>query len=495
MNLPRRIRRGSDVTIVRHAEGGPSFRDRREAGRALARSLSSLAGEQPVVLALPRGGVPVAAEVARSLGAPLDVIVVRKLGVPFQPELGFGAIGEGGIRVLDHDLIRRVRLSEDDIADVEANERRELRRRIRLYRGGCPPTDIVGRTVVIVDDGLATGGTARAAVQVVRAMGARRIVLAVPVAPTDTVRDLESEADQVVCLMTPSPFFGVGQWYDDFRQTSDDEVADLLLRAASLAGSGTRQPNDPDLVSSGLSEDAEIPVDGIFLGGRLEVPAHPTGIVLFAHGSGSSRTSPRNQATALSLRSSGFGTLLFDLLTPREAADRRQVFDIDLLAHRLLDATRWIHLRGDVGGLPFGYFGASTGGGAALRAAAVPGNEVSAVVSRGGRPDLAGDALPLVRCPTLLVVGGADVGVLELNRDAGRRLHCPWQLAIVPGATHLFEEAGALESVDRLAAGWFDTYLAHAGHPPSGGGANGSPLPGSAHAANTSGRPSPAAGL
>ncbi len=453
-----------------------------------------MVGERPIVLALPRGGVPVAAEVARSLGAPLDVIVVRKLGVPFQPELGFGAIGEGGIRVLDHDLIRRIHLSERDIAEVEANERRELHRRVRLYRGGRPPTDVVGRTVVIVDDGLATGGTARAAVQVVRAMGARRIVLAVPVAPSGTVRELESEADQVVCLVTPSPFYGVGQWYDDFSQTSDDEVADLLLQAESPAGSGTWQPRGPNLVSSGLSEDAEIPVDGIFLGGRLEVPAHSSGIVLFAHGSGSSRSSPRNQATAHSLRTSGFGTLLFDLLTPREAADRRQVFDIELLAHRLLAATRWIRRRGDVGGLPYGYFGASTGGGAALRAAAAPDNEVSAVVSRGGRPDLAGDALPLVRCPTLLVVGGADVAVLELNRDAGRRLRCPWQLAIVPGATHLFEEAGALESVDRLAAAWFDTYLARAGHASSGGGTNGSPRPDSPHATSTSGRPSPATG-
>ncbi|HEX7443169.1 MAG TPA: phosphoribosyltransferase family protein, partial [Acidimicrobiales bacterium] len=398
------------MTTVGEAARLPSFTDRREAGRRLAGELEFLRGERPVVLALPRGGVPVAVEVARSLGAPLDVIVVRKLGVPFQPELGFGAIGEGGIHLLDRDLIHRAGLTARDVAAVEDKERRELDRRVRLYRGDRPPMDVVGRTVVIVDDGLATGSTARVAVQVVRAMGARRIVLAVPVAPPQAIHELEAEADRFVTVVTPSPFYGVGQWYEDFGQTSDDEVAALLRQVSAERA--------PETVSTapGLSLDVEIPVDGVGLEGFLDVPPAATGVVLFAHGSGSSRHSPRNQVTADSLRSRGFGTLLFDLLTPEESADRRNVFDIQLLADRLLGATQWLRAREDIGRLPRGYFGASTGGGAALRAAADPGNDVAAVVSRGGRPDLAGASLPSVRCPTLLIVGGADVEVIELNR-------------------------------------------------------------------------------
>jgi putative phosphoribosyl transferase len=163
--------------------------------------------------------------------------------------------------------------------------------------------------------------------------------------------------------------------------------------------------------------------------------------------------------TADSLRSRGFGTLLFDLITLQESTDRHNVFDIQLLAGRLLVATQWLRAREGIGRLPLGYFGASTGGGAALRAAAAPGNDVAAVVSRGGRPDLAGESLPSVRCPTLLIVGGADVEVIELNRKAAAQLRCPWHLAIVPGANHLFEEPGALAAVDRMAAQWSERNL------------------------------------
>ena len=172
-----------------------------------------------------------AAQVARALEAPLDVIVVRKLGLPFHPELGFGAIGEGGVRLIDSDLVRRVGLTEPDILRVESDERRELSRRVRFYRAGRPPIAIEGRTVVIVDDGLATGATARTAVQIARARGAHRIIVAVPVAPSETVAELEAVADQVVSLITPSRFVAVGLWYRDFEQTSDAEVAALLREA------------------------------------------------------------------------------------------------------------------------------------------------------------------------------------------------------------------------------------------------------------------------
>lgn len=432
-------------------EAGMIFADRTEAGRRLAPLLAPLGDEHPVVLALPRGGVPVAAEVARVLGAQLDVIVVRKLGLPFQPELGFGAIGEGGARLIDVDLVRRLGLTERDIARVEAAEQRELARRVAQYRDGRAPVAIEGRTVIIVDDGLATGATARIAVHIARARGAGRVVLAVPVAPLEAVRELQHDADEVVTVVTPAQFVAVGRWYRDFDQTSDKEVATLLRQNRE---GPTDQVTDRD-----RDQEVTIPVVGAELGGRLQVPADARGIVLFAHGSGSSRHSPRNASVARTLHAQGLGTLLFDLLTDAEASHRPNVFDIELLGDRLLEADDWLSRQGAVGRLPHGYFGASTGAAAALWAAGSAGNTVRAVVSRGGRPDLAGARLPLVRCPTLLIVGGADDQVLELNRMAATQLRCESRLAVVPGATHLFEEPGALAEVARLSAGWFEKYF------------------------------------
>lgn len=205
-----------------------TFENRRDAGRRLGERLLALTNEAPVVLALPRGGVPVAAEVARALHAPLDVILVRKLGVPAQPELAMGAIGEDGVRVLDPDLIARFRIADEAVHDVEVRERSELERRARRYRRDRPPTDITGRTVVIVDDGLATGATARAAIAVARAHGAGRVVVAVPVAPPDTVTALDEVADAVISVETPAALFSIGQFYGDFRQTTDEEVVACL---------------------------------------------------------------------------------------------------------------------------------------------------------------------------------------------------------------------------------------------------------------------------
>lgn len=212
-----------------------------------------------------------------------------------------------------------------------------------------------------------------------------------------------------------------------------------------------------------IKRAVEIPADKVQLEGELIVPPEATGIVLFAHGSGSSRHSPRNQYVARTIRESGVGTLLFDLLTREEESvdnyTRHLRFDIGLLANRLAGATRWLKGDKDTQDLRVGYFGSSTGGGAALVAAAALGTDVSAVVSRGGRPDLAGDALPYVTAPTLLIVGEYDEPVIAMNEGALAQLHCEKQLKIVPRATHLFEEPGALEEVARLATDWFHHYL------------------------------------
>ena len=444
----------------------PPFADRVDAGRRLAARLveRGYAGREAVVLALPRGGVPVAFEVAEALGAPLDVLVVRKLGVPSQPELAMGAVGEDGVTVLNEAVLGGLRVSDEQLRAVERRERTILGQRLGRFRGGNPPASLSGRTALIVDDGIATGSTARAACRVARARGARRVVLAAPVAPREAIPMLEGDADEVVCLETPSPFYAVGEFYRDFSQVPDEEVTALLARAVRRPDAATTPAERPEPPLAGRpgdrDEEVRVQAGPVTLPGHLTVPPGARGLVIFAHGSGSSRRSPRNQFVASVLNRAGVGTLLFDLLTPEEERDRANVFDVDLLAGRLGAATGWLRAQPGLAGARLGYFGASTGAGAALWAAAEPGSDVDAVVSRGGRPDLAAERLEDVRAPTLLIVGGRDGLVLGLSRQAQAMLGCESQLAVVPGASHLFEEPGTLQRAAELARDWF---LAHFG--------------------------------
>jgi putative phosphoribosyl transferase len=356
-----------------------------------------------------------------------------------------GAIGEDGVRVVDDDLVRRVGVPADQLAWVEAREREELARRVWRFRGGRNRIVLAGREVVVVDDGIATGASARTACQVARVAGARRVVLAAPVAPQGWTRWFADVADECVCVATPVPFWDVGRFYADFGQTTDAEV---------LACLDPRQAYD---------EEVDVPVEGVVLLGQLTVPADARGVVLFAHAHahahGSSWLSPRNQYMAQTLSAAGLATLLFDLLTPREAGDRTNVFDIELLGARLAGATAWLRARPGFTGRPLGYLGASTGAAAALVAAAER-SDVGAVVSLGGRPDLAAAVLGRVWAPTLFIVGGKDTTVLPLNARALSRLpRGPNRLAVVPGATHLFEEPGTLPAAAGLARDWFVSQL------------------------------------
>lgn len=213
---------------------GKLYRDRFEAGRLLATKLTAYAHRQDVlVLALPRGGVPVAYEVAKALKAPLDVFVVRKLGVPGHEELAMGAIATGGIRVLNEEVVHMLRIPHSVINAVAAQEQQELERREHLYRDDRPPPDVSGRTVILVDDGLATGSTMRAAIEALRRQHPAHIVVAVPVAAPSTCDEFRAEVDDIICAKTPEPFYGVGYWYEDFSQTTDKEVHDLLVQAES----------------------------------------------------------------------------------------------------------------------------------------------------------------------------------------------------------------------------------------------------------------------
>lgn len=205
------------------------FRDRRDAGRSLASELMDFAGRADVlVFALPRGGVPVGYEVARAIGAPLDIVLVRKLGVPGSEELAFGAIASGGFRVLNPDVVEMARISHRDIEEVAAREQRELERREHAYRSGRPTREIAGKTVLLVDDGVATGASIRVAIEAVRAAGAARIIVAVPVGAAATLDELLAEADDVVAVLSPGHLHAIGEWYDDFSQLTDADVRDLL---------------------------------------------------------------------------------------------------------------------------------------------------------------------------------------------------------------------------------------------------------------------------
>ena len=441
-----------------------TFADREDAGRRLAGLLGYLRGQPLVVLGLPRGGVPVAAQVATRLGAPLDVIIVRKVGVPFQPELAMGAVGEDDAAVTSRDVVAMAGVTDQELASLQARERGEVAARAARYRAVRPRLDLAGKVAVVVDDGIATGATARAACQIARAHGAARVVLAVPVAPPGWQERIGAGADEFACVLEPPSFFAIGQFYEDFSQTSEEQVIACLRAAGAASATGPARPAPAGPVAAGdpgqrpgMDPEVEPMAGTTRLAGNLTMPARAPGIVIFAHGSGSSRHSPRNRFVAATLADAGLGTLLFDLLTPAEEVDRANVFDIDLLASRLSEVTAWLRTQGRPE--PIGYFGASTGAAAALRAAAEPGADIAAVVSRGGRPDLAAERLAAVTAPTLLIVGANDDVVLDLNRGALAELRCDSELAVVPGATHLFDEPGTLEAAAALARDWFLRYL------------------------------------
>lgn len=416
------------------------FKNRSDAAQKLAESLKHFEGTNAIIVGIPRGGVPIAREVSRTLGLPFDIVLVRKLGVPSQSELAFGAIGEGGVKVLNNDIVIARGLTPKDMSEVEAQERSEIDRRVAMYRRGIKRKSLKGRTVIVVDDGIATGATARAACMIVRRQGAKRVVLATPVAPAGWIDDFSDTADEMVSVMTPTDMGSVGQYYEDFSTVSDKAVISLL---ASEAHATSRI-------------DVQIPFNGgQVLPGVLTIPTSAKGLVIFVHGSGSSRNSPRNIRVAKKLQEHGLATLLFDLLTSKEEQDRSNVFDIDLLADRVRWVLEWISRKDSTLSLPVGLFGASTGAAAALVAATRSPDLVRAVVSRGGRPDLATAHLAHVSCPVLMIVGKRDTEVLQWNREAGALLQCPNQLEIIPGASHLFEEAGTLDHVADAASQFF----------------------------------------
>lgn len=423
-----------------------TFKNRKQAGGLLAHELTKYRNADCIVLALPRGGVPVAKEISTSLKAPLSILAVRKVGAPFQPELAVGAICEDGEVLWNQRILSSTGLSPDDLGGLVKKEKAKVKEQIQKFRQGRPLPDLKGKTAILVDDGVATGATMMAAILYLKNKGAARVVAAAPVASTRSARQMKSRAHDFVTLRQEENFDSVGSWYEDFSEVSDEMVSCLLRRA--------RRSDDV-----GEARAVSIPCGSVSIQGDLTEMASAQALIVFAHGSGSSRNSVRNQSVARTLNASGFSTLLLDLLTPEEEKDRKNTFNISLLAERLVRATHWVKSQDELKELALGFFGASTGAGAAILAASkLPRGTVYAIVSRGGRPDLAGSALEFMEAPTLLLVGGEDLEALEINLHANKIL--PDALvSIVPGATHLFGEPNALEEVAHRATFWFEENL------------------------------------
>lgn len=436
------------------------FRDRTEAGQLLAAELRKHVGSTTVVLGLPRGGVAVAAEVAKALSAPLDVLVVRKIGLPNEPEVAMGAVGEGGACIRNDETIAHAGVTDDQFVAVELHQLGEIERQVRRYRSARPLTLLTGKTALIVDDGIATGSTVLVAVAVARELQAARVVVATPISSRQAAEAISAQVDDFIALQVPPRMMAVGQWYDDFGPTSEQEVERLLGEAADRTSLRQEERRASGPETGGLVQgDVRIAVSSIHLTGHLVIPADPVGVVAFAHGPGSSRHSPRDRFVAGVLNDHAIATLLVDLLTEEEAADRNRIVDIDLLASRLQGATQWLRSNSASASLGVGYFGAGTGAAAALRAAATPGADITAIVTRGGRLDLVGPAIDLVDTPTLMLVGENDNVALAHNREAVSHLG-EHKLVIVPGASGNFEEGGALETVAEDAQIWFTEYFA-----------------------------------
>lgn len=434
-------------------EGG-RFRDRHEAGLALAEMLAGIVAGPSVVAAILRGGVVLGVPVAERLSAPLTVVYACKLTAPLAPESPFGAVDEDGEVLLDDTTVEALGLGEADIDAAKVRVQAEIRRRMALYR--VPPLAryLPGvSTVVLVDDGLATGLTMRAAVAYARRHGAREIVVAAPCASTSAAEHFQREADRFVCPIIDEGFLAVGQYYADFAPVTDEQVVSMLAQAAARAAGRPGASTEARRLSFRNSK-------GLTLAGELLLPEgrgpHP--IVVFAHGWGSGKDSPRNRAVAEELRAAGFAAFLFDFTghgesegTLAESTPDQQLDDLNAA----IDTLQGVE-EADTGRL--GVVGSSSGGAVALMGAATDAR-IRALVLRSANPAGTGDAADRVTVPTLLVVGERDEPIRSANEELMVHFSAAGRLEVVPKGDHLFEDPEALRRAVELTVDWFAEHL------------------------------------
>jgi predicted phosphoribosyltransferase/alpha-beta hydrolase superfamily lysophospholipase len=419
-----------------------TFHDRSDAGKRLAGLLKEQGFENPVVLGIPRGGVPVAAEVAKALAGELAVVVARKLGAPGNPELAIGATTETGASYINMAVAVAAGAGQRYIEAEKTRQIAEAHRREQLFDGHRRPP-VAGRTVIIVDDGIATGATAIAAVRSIKAEGAEHVVLAVPVGPTEMLELLRGEADEVVCLLDDPDFWAVGYYYEDFSQVSDEDVLRTLEKfSAPVAADPTRQ--------------VEIERDGLSLAGTLTTPAGngPFSLVIFVHGLGSGKDSPRNLVIASRLVDAGIATLLFDLSGHGESSpDPRD--GVDAYVDDLEAAFAWSLEQDGIDRGRVGIAGSSLGAVVAAKALADRRVGPRTMVLRA--PPLETADLRAISVPSLVLIGSRDP--LRRQVEAGAVGRPQLTLSLVEGASHLFEEPGALEEATQRTVEWFKSEL------------------------------------
>lgn len=420
------------------------FRNRIDAGQRLAESLKGYQGSDAVVLGIPRGGVPVAAEVARSLGLPLDVAVARKLGAPGQPELAIGACTANGGLYLNDDLIHDLGVGEAYLDREVERKRAEARDRELRFRGGRPSPALTGRIVILVDDGLATGATIRAAVQSVRRAGPSKLVAAVPVGAPESCASLRGEVDELVCLWEPDGFMAVGQFYRDFSPTEDDEVERILREASRDTHREVTFRNSRGRRLAGtllLPRDAERPP-----------------VVLFAHGFNSSRRSSRNLMIAERLVASGIAAFLIDFTGHGDSEGDIRDATVEQMADDLRSAIDYISAEAAVDAERIGLSGSSSGGIVSAREAAWD-ERVRVLVLRSVPAEDLFEAAARIRATTLVIAGANDIPIVEEDRALADVIAGPHHFDVVPHAGHLFERPGEMERVTDLSVDWFVSHL------------------------------------
>lgn len=457
-------------TRIRMAETQPVFLDRSDAGDALARALARFANHTDViVLGLARGGVPIARQVADAIGAPFNVLISCKISVPGIDEVALGAVSEGSDRMVPDPVAWYIGVPSQIADRLASRERVELARRIAAYREGRALPDVKGRTVILVDDGLASGATLRAAARAIRDKHPKRLIAAVPVASRAGLDEMREEVDEMIALAVPRVFDAVSSSYESFEPVTDGEVLTALGRPARRV---SRIVHD----ISGRITDGERRIEIRVGDGRLvgdlatsqhfDLHTHHEGfherdaLVVLAHSGSNSRDSYRNRYIAGRLRLSGYATLRVDLSTKDEQATEGEAsgirFDVARIAARLTDVCDWAVRAGVYGARRMILLGAGTSAAAALSAAAQRQSNTLAVVTRGGRVDLAAPNLSRVRAPVLMIVGEADHETLDVNRHATQFLPRRAKLIRIPGTGHTFAEPGALGAVAEHTVRWLD---------------------------------------